>query len=70
MQTSSVTLTAAEIAAIEKLRATVGMREAARQLGIGHDTAYRAVAGLSLYRGTATQIRIGLRLHTPSGQQP
>ncbi len=68
MQTSSVTLDTSEIQAIQRLRATVGMRETARRLGIGHDTAYRAVAGRNLYRGTVTQIRLGLAL--VSDQEP
>lgn len=59
---SRTTLCTDEIAAIQRMRAAVGMRETARRVGVSADTLYRAVAGLALYRASATQIRLGLLL--------
>ena len=70
MQTSSIILTADEIQAIQRMRAQIGMRATARRLGVGADTLYRSVKKFPLYRGTATQIRLGLRLHAAAEPQP
>jgi hypothetical protein len=66
MKTGS--LTGTERDALARLRRQIGLRETARQLGIGHCAAYRALRGQKIRPGTATQIRVGLAICACGGQ--
>jgi len=51
-----------DLAALEHLRDRIGMRPAARMLGIGIMSMYRACSSKPIRPGTATQIRLGVAL--------
>jgi hypothetical protein len=55
-------LTEIERERVDQLRARVGLRKAARLIGVGHDSVYRALRGEPLRVGTAMMIRLALSM--------